>query len=98
MSADVFRAALDRKRSAVMSCYDNALATNHTLEGDLTLLITINQQGGVSIRVEQSDPVLLSAGVTECVVGALRGINFSSSPPQGGDFSILLPLSFRVGD
>jgi hypothetical protein len=94
MSGDVFRTTLGRKRSAIEACYNNALVRDPTLAGDLTFLITINQQGSVSVDIERNAPGLDAAGVTSCIVGKLRTMNFSSSPPQGGDFRVRLPVSF----
>jgi hypothetical protein len=94
MGADVFRATLGRKRGAIESCYNNALVRDPTLAGDLTFIIVINQQGSVNVDVEQNAPALEAAGVTNCIVGKLRTMNFSSSPPQGGDFRVRLPISF----
>lgn len=94
MSGDVFRTTLGRKRSAIEACYNNALVRDPTLAGDLTFLIIINQQGSVSVEVERNAPALDAAGVTNCIVGKLRTMNFSSSPPQGGDFRVRLPVSF----
>lgn len=94
MSGDVFRATLGRKRSAIEACYNNALVRDPTLAGDLTFLITINQQGGVSVEVERNAPALDAAGVTSCIVAKLSTMNFASSPPQGGDFRVRLPVSF----
>lgn len=94
MSGDVFRTTLGRKRSAIESCYNNALVRDPTLAGDLTFLIVINQQGSVSVDVERNAAALDAAGVTSCIVGKLRTMNFSSSPPQGGDFRVRLPVSF----
>lgn len=98
MSGDVFRASLGRKRAAIQICYDNALATNATLAGVLTFLVTINQRGEVAVVPEQTDAALDAAGVTNCVRAKLGTMNFSSSPPQGGDFRIRLPISFAPGE
>lgn len=94
MSGNVFSTTLGRKRSAIEACYNNALVRDPTLSGDLTFLIIINQQGSVSVDVERNAPALDAAGVTSCIVGKLRTMNFSSSPPQGGDFRVRLPVSF----
>jgi hypothetical protein len=94
MSGDVFRTTLGRKRGAIEACYNNALVRDPTLAGDLTFLIVINQQGSVSVDVERNAAALEAAGVTSCIVGKLRTMNFASSPPQGGDFRVRLPVSF----
>jgi hypothetical protein len=94
MSADVFRTTLGRKRGAIEACYNNALVRDPTLAGDLTFVIVINQQGSVSVDTERDAAALSAAGVTGCIVGKLRSMNFTSSPPQGGDFRVRLPISF----
>jgi hypothetical protein len=93
-SGDIFRAKLDRKRGAIQGCYDAALARDPTLAGDLTFLLTVNQQGTVAVDVQQNAPVLQAAGVTDCIVGKLRSLNFTDNPPQGGDTRVRLPFSF----
>jgi hypothetical protein len=94
MSADAFRTTLGRKRGAIEACYNNALVRDPTLAGDLTFIIVINQQGSVNVDVERNESSLDAAGVTTCIVGKLRTMNFSASPPTGGDFRVRLPVSF----
>jgi hypothetical protein len=94
MSADAFRTTLGRKRGAIEACYNNALVRDPTLAGDLTFIIVINQQGSVNVDVERNESSLDAGGVTSCIVGKLRTMNFASSPPTGGDFRVRLPVSF----
>jgi hypothetical protein len=94
MTGAAFQSVFGRKRGAIEGCYNNALVRDPTLAGDLVFLIVINQQGTVDVQVQQDDQRLSIAGVTACITGRLRTMNFSSSPPQGGDFRVRVPMSF----
>ncbi|MBI5499419.1 MAG: AgmX/PglI C-terminal domain-containing protein [Deltaproteobacteria bacterium] len=94
MSGSVFQQKLQQKRGAIEACYNNALSRDPTLSGDLTFIIVINQQGSVSVEVASDDSALNAAGVTSCISGRLRSLNFTASPPEGGDFRVRLPISF----
>ena len=94
MRGSVFASKLQGKRGAIEACYNNALVRDPTLAGDLTFIIVINQQGSVNVDVERNESSLDAAGVTSCIVGKLRTMNFSASPPTGGDFRVRLPVSF----
>jgi hypothetical protein len=99
MSGNVFESTtLLRRLGAVQTCYDNALAANATLVGDLIFLVTINQRGKVAVSVEQNDAALDAAGVTACALTELRSTNLSSCPPEGGDVRIRLPISFALAE
>jgi hypothetical protein len=94
MSGQTFRRVLDRKMSAINSCYNRALIGDPTLAGDLVFRLVINQQGGVRVEVTQNDQRLSVAGVTACIEQRLGTMNFAASPPVGGEFRVRLPLSF----
>jgi hypothetical protein len=94
MTGSVFTQKLGQKRGAIEACYNNALARDPTLSGDLTFVVTINLQGSVSVDVEQNNASLDAAGVTSCIAGRLRSLNFTSSPPEGGDVRVRVPISF----
>jgi hypothetical protein len=93
MSAGAFRTTFGRKRTAIEQCYDDVLAHDPTLTGDLAFIIVISQVGSVGVEVERDNPALSAAGVTDCIAGKLRTMNFASSPPTGGDFRIQLPMT-----
>ena len=94
MTGSVFTQKLGQKRGAIEACYNNALSRDPTLSGDLTFVVTINLQGSVSVDVEQNNGSLDAAGVTSCIAGRLRSLNFTSSPPEGGDVRVRVPISF----
>ena len=96
MSSTVFQQKLEAKRDAIVNCYQTALVVDPAVAGDLTLVVTINQQGSVSVAVERMSAVLNTSGVTSCVLSVMRGLNFTSSPPEGGDFSVRVPLTFSL--
>jgi hypothetical protein len=92
LSADVFRSTLARKKAAIEACGRNAAAGDPSLRGELTFLITIDTAGAVAAEVEAGASSSGMQAVAACVIGKLRTMNFSSSPPQGGDFRVRLPL------
>ncbi|MBI5488821.1 MAG: AgmX/PglI C-terminal domain-containing protein [Deltaproteobacteria bacterium] len=93
LSGSVFSQTLARKRGAIEACYNNALARSPEVGGDLIFLITIGTEGAVSVEVEQNSAELQAAGVTDCIVARLRTMNFTASPPEGGEFRVRLPMS-----
>ncbi len=94
MPGQTFQSVFARKRGAIEACYNNALVRDPSLGGDLVFGVTINQQGGVRVEVTQHDQRLDVAGVTACIVGRLQTMNFTASPPQGGELRVRLPISF----
>jgi hypothetical protein len=94
MDASVFRAALQRKLRAIEACYEQALPGTPQLAGDLVFVTTIQIDGGVAVEVERDAPDMAAAGVTECIRRRLGSLRFSTSPPEGGDFRVRIPLSF----
>lgn len=94
MNRDVFMGVFRRKVSGIEQCYNNALVRDPTLAGDLTFLVVINMQGGVSVEIDQGSPALDASGVTDCIERKLASMNFATNPPEGGDFRVRLPFSF----
>jgi hypothetical protein len=94
MTAHAFQAVFARKRAAIEACYNNALVRDPTLAGDLVFLAVINLQGQVRVEVQQNERRLDVAGVTDCIARKLGTMNFTASPPVGGDFRVRLPFSF----
>jgi hypothetical protein len=86
--------AIERKRGGMLTCYNIPLGSNAELEGDLGMVLVIDPQGMVGVRVDTDDEELAAAGVTACVSEKLRGIDFEETPP-GSELWILVPLHFE---
>jgi hypothetical protein len=93
-SGNVFQAKLGAKRRAIEACYNAALVRDPTLAGELTFLVTVNPQGTVDLTIEVDSQTLRAAGVTDCIAGKLRSLNFTANPPQGGAVHARVPFSF----
>jgi hypothetical protein len=91
---EAIRRTLGRKRGALEACYWNARTQDPTLVGDATFLVTVKPAGDVSVQVDQASARLAQAGVTSCIKERLEALDFSRTPPQGGDVSLRLPMSF----
>ena len=86
--------AIEGKRGGMLICYNIPLGSNPELEGDLDMVLVIDPQGMVGVRVETDDEALAAAGVTSCVSEKLRGIDFEETPPSS-ELWILVPLHFE---
>ena len=88
-------AALQFRAKQAHRCYDNALASDNTLQGKVTLNIKIGSNGamcGVSVASNE----LSNAGVAQCVANSFRSAaNFPA--PKGGCVEINLPINFKPG-
>ncbi|MBK6692395.1 MAG: AgmX/PglI C-terminal domain-containing protein [Myxococcales bacterium] len=76
-------------------CYDNALASDNTLAGKVTLNLKIGSNGSVcAVSVVSNE--LSNASVSQCVANAFR--SSSGFPaPKGGCVEINLPINFKPG-
>ncbi len=86
--------ALERKRGGILTCYNVALGGTPALAGELVVMLVIDPQGMVGVRVEQDDAALQASGVTSCVVAKLRTVSFQDHPP-GGELWVRVPLRFQ---
>jgi len=86
--------AIERKRGGMLTCYNIPLGSDPELEGDLGMVLVIDPQGMVGVRIDTDDDDLAAAGVTSCVSEKLRGIDFSETPPSS-ELWILVPLHFE---
>jgi hypothetical protein len=78
----------------MLTCYNIPLGSDPELEGDLGMVLVIDPQGMVGVRIDTDDDDLAAAGVTSCVSEKLRGIDFSETPPSS-ELWILVPLHFE---
>jgi hypothetical protein len=94
MDANAFRQRLQAKWRQIEACYNTALNRRPSLSGDLVFVVVVDLQGRVTVEIERDSGDLDSAGVTNCIVGKLRSLNFAASPPVGGEFRARVPMSF----
>lgn len=87
--------ALQFRAKQAHRCYDNALASDNTLAGKVTLSIKVGGNGAVcGVNVVSND--LANAGVAQCVANAFR-VSSGFPAPKGGCVEINLPINFKPG-
>ena len=69
------RAYINRRTSALQSCYERALRTSPDLAGKMTYTIEISVMGNVT-RVAVEEDTLGSGSVKSCTTGKIRGWRF----------------------
>ncbi|MBL4684437.1 MAG: AgmX/PglI C-terminal domain-containing protein [Nannocystaceae bacterium] len=74
------RAYINRRTSALRSCYERALRTSPDLSGKMTYTIEIGMMGNVT-RVAVEEDTLGSGAIKSCTTGKIRGWRF----PKGED-------------
>jgi hypothetical protein len=94
ISDRTLRSILGRKRGSLEACYHGARALDPTLEGGVTFALTVKQAGDVEVEVVDRSPALDQAGVTSCIREKLEALDFHSTPPQGGELHLRLPMNF----
>jgi len=94
ISDRTLRSLLGRKQGSLEACYHGARATDPTLEGAVTFALTVRQAGDVQVEIVERSPALEQAGVTGCIRQKLEALDFTATPPQGGDLHLRLPMSF----
>ncbi|MBI5502466.1 MAG: DUF3160 domain-containing protein [Deltaproteobacteria bacterium] len=92
LDLNAFQQALNGQCEAIDRCYVDALAGRPTLEGQLDFDLVIDERGRVSVDLADVSPALDVAGVVECIEGRLRAMNLTSSPPEGGEVRIRVPV------
>ena len=94
ISDRTLRAILGRKRGSLEACYHGARALDPTLEGGVTFALTVRPAGDVEVDVLERSPALDQAGVTGCIRQKLESLDFTATPPQGGELHLRLPMNF----
>lgn len=94
INGNLFARAVERKRGGLLSCYNVPLGADPALRGSLVVVLVVDPQGMVGVRVEEDDEALAAAGVTSCVVQKLRQVSFSETPP-GSELWVRVPLEFK---
>lgn len=83
---------LESKNGDVKACYDNALKTNKTLSGTVTVKFAVEMKTGVFKDIKADGPAELST----CVTNALNGLVLSPGDANNGDATFV--YEFKVGD
>jgi hypothetical protein len=94
LGGDEFREVLGRRVAAIERCYEDALAEQPELEGAATWIVGIDDQGRAAVELQQADQPLVDAGVTACVAARLATMRFRTTPPEGSEVRVELPLRF----
>lgn len=82
---DDTRALLETKNSSVKACYDEALARDPSLAGDVTIHFTVEKKTGI-IRDAEIDPDKTSApqSLAQCVLSAMDGLQLTPEDQRDG--------------
>lgn len=94
ISDRTLRSILGRKRSALEACYHGARALDPSLEGEVTFALTVRPAGTVEVELLDRSPALEQAGVIACIRERLEALDFTATPPQGGELHLRVPMSF----
>ncbi len=82
--------ALDAQRGAFKTCYESALAKDRTVQGNMGLLLAINQESGAvtSSSIEKTE--IKDGQMGQCVSNAAMSIKLPEPPnvPVEGHYNI----------
>jgi TonB family protein len=81
------------RRSAIQACYERELRQNPTLQGRVSVAMTIQESGSVS-GVRATENTTGSDAVAACVVRVIQGFRFNPGP-EGGSVSYTFPFVFE---
>lgn len=76
-------------------CYENALASDPAMAGDISVKFMIHEDGSVSGAQSESSTIG-DAAMVDCVVDHFAGIQYPAS--SGGDATVIYPVMFSPGD
>lgn len=88
-------AALTNRGAQARSCYNQALASDSTLKGNVNIGVKVGANGEVCGAYVAGNDMGGSGGayVGNCAVGVFRGATYP--PPRGGCVDASIPLSFK---
>lgn len=84
--------AIARLRPGFRSCYNKGLASDPSMEGSITIAITVAKNGDVDDVVKKSGHGL-SSDVEACIIKRARNATFDA-PTSGGTATISVPVTF----
>lgn len=79
-------------RAGLRACYKHGLDIDPTMQGSVRVIATVGANGEV-VSARPSGASGLSQEVVRCVTNRVSGAQFSA--PQGGNATIVIPMSFR---
>jgi hypothetical protein len=85
--------AIAKRAKQAHRCYDNALATDRTLRGKVTVRMMIGADGRVCEVNAESDNKAMGA-VASCVAGFYRTGDAQFPPPDNGCAVVNAPINF----
>lgn len=96
MYRDDTAALMETRGSSIKACYDQALAANTALSGQVTVTFTVEHDTGQLTNV-QADPAGTTAPpeLAQCVVSSLSGLTLA--PPDKRDGMATFVYDFSVG-
>ena len=87
------RALLETRNADVRSCYDNELANNPALSGDVVVNFTVEKKTGTIMNATAAEASTAPESLQACVVSAVDGLQLT--PKDRRDGSATFTYSFR---
>jgi hypothetical protein len=94
MQGSAFRTALTAKRAEIQACFDGARGSFPGLAGRAVYLVHVDPSGLTTVELGRGDGPIVGSGVAECVLHVLLMLDFSATPPTGGDFAVHVSFDF----
>jgi hypothetical protein len=87
--------AMSVRAAQARACYNQALATDPTLKGNINIGVKVSSSGGVCSSYVAGNDMGGSGGafVAQCAANVFRGATYPA--PKGGCVDVSIPLSFR---
>lgn len=92
------RTVLESKNSAIVSCYDSALAANPSQSGNVVVNFVVEKKTGAITNVS-ADPNTSTApeGLQQCVVTALEGLTLDPADQREGQATFTWTFTAPAG-
>lgn len=87
------RALLETRNDAIRSCYDNALAANPGLSGDVVVQFTVEKKTGTIANATAAEGSTAPTELQDCVVSAVDGL--ALTPEDRRDGQATFTYTFR---
>lgn len=87
------RALLETKNSDIRACYDNELAGNPALSGDVVVQFTVEKKTGTITNVAAAEGSTAPESLQACVVSALEGLALTPEDRRDGQATFTYTFS-----
>ncbi len=87
------RALLETKNSDIRACYDNELAGNAALSGDVVVQFTVEKKSGTITNVTAAEGSTAPESLQACVVSALEGLALTPEDRRDGQATFTYTFS-----